>query len=288
MLTALIGHGPFRRAISVPRRRGRLHVMPTSTGFEQATGPAYSFDGRRRGSLPFAVLQHSVAGAGRLRYERQVSRIKSGQTMLVAIPHAHRYWLESGEDWRFFWIGVTGQEALRLVYTIQAAVGPVLTLRPETIDRLAGFCLDLGQAAEDEAGVGRLSAIAYAALMAVFDDIQGHHPLIASEAASPGIARACQHARAHLDQPLAVEDLAAIAGYSRSHFTRLFAAEVGIAPAEFVGRERMHRASRLLPNAALSIKQIATSCGFADPNYFAKVFRRHFDASPSEYRSGKL
>lgn len=287
MLTEVIRHGPFRRAISVPRRRGRLHVMPTSTGFEHARGPGYSFDGRRRGSLPFAVLQHAIAGTGRLRHERQLHRIRPGQTMLVTIPHPHRYWLEAGESWSFFWIGLTGREALRLVYAIQATVGPVLTLRPDTVDRLAGFCLDLGRAAGEEAEVGGLSAIAYAALMAVFDDVQARHPLIAAEATSPGIARACRHAQAHLDQRLTVEDLAAVAGYSRAHFTRVFTAELGLAPAEFITRERMQRASRLLPNPALSIKDIASSCGFPDPNYFAKVFRRHFDTNPSDYRAAR-
>ena len=288
VLERLIERGAFRTTIAVPRRRGRLHVMPTSVGFEHARGPGYDFDGRQRGPLPFAVLQHAVAGCGRLRHERRVHRIKPGQTMLVTIPHAHRYWVDAGETWTFFWIAVTGQEALRLAYAIQAASGPVLTLRRGTIDQLAAHCLDLGDRARDASAVGRLSAMAYAALMALFDDVLDHHPAGRPDPASVQITRVYSHIRANLNRSLSVGELAEVAEYSRAHFSRMFAAEAGLAPAEFVSQERMRLASRLLPNAALSIKEISAACGFADPNYFAKAFRQSFGVSPTEFRSTDL
>ena len=284
MLDELVERGAFRISISAPRRRGRLHVMPTSVGLEQAVGPGYSFDGRQRGSLPFAVLQHTISGRGRLLYGRHLHRIEPGQTMLVTIPHTHRYWLEAGESWSFFWIGLTGQEALRLLYAIQATAGPVLTLHSATIDRLAGFCLQLSSHATDETAVGSLSAIAYAALMALFDDVLNRHHMTRPEGASFDIARVYRHVRTNLDQPLGVDDLAAVAGFSRAHFSRIFAAETGLAPAEFVFEERMRLAERLLLNLALSIKEVSAACGYADANYFAKAFRRHFGTSPTDFR----
>jgi AraC-like DNA-binding protein len=284
VLDALVERGAFRAEISVPRRRGRLHVMPTSVGFEHAQGPGYDFDGRQRGPLPFAVLQHAVAGCGRLRQDRRLYRVKPGQTMLVTIPQAHRYWVEAGESWTFFWIGMTGQEALRLVYAIQAVAGPVLTLQRRTIDQLARHCLDLGDRARDASAVGALSAIAYAALMALFDDVLDRHQTSRADQASLHIAPVYAHIRANLDKPLLVGDLAEVARYSRAHFSRVFAAEAGLAPAEFVSQERMRLASRLLPNTALSIKEISAACGFADANYFAKAFRQSFVVSPTQFR----
>ena len=96
MLPELIERGPFGRPISLPQRRDRLHVMPTSTGYEIAEGPGYDWDGRRRGSVPFSVLQYCIAGEGRLQYERHSYRVRPGETMLVVIPHAHRYWVDEG------------------------------------------------------------------------------------------------------------------------------------------------------------------------------------------------
>ncbi len=94
------------------------------------------------------------------------------------------------------------------------------------------------------------------------------------------------HIMENLQTPLPVDELARVAGLSRAHFSRMFAANEGLPPAEFVLRRRLQRAARLLTQAApLSIKDISVMSGFDDPNYFAKVFRRYFGASPTEFRT---
>lgn len=94
------------------------------------------------------------------------------------------------------------------------------------------------------------------------------------------------HIAANLQHPLPVEKLADVSGLSRAHFSRVFAASEGMPPAEFVLRKRLQSATKLLTKAAhLSVKEVAVMSGFEDPNYFAKVFRRYFGASPTEFRT---
>jgi AraC-like DNA-binding protein len=47
----------------------------------------------------------------------------------------------------------------------------------------------------------------------------------------------------------------------------------------------MRRAASLLVSGAASVKEVSRACGFDDPNYFAKAFRRSFGASPTEFRT---
>lgn len=48
----------------------------------------------------------------------------------------------------------------------------------------------------------------------------------------------------------------------------------------------MQRATKLLTNAAfLPVKEVAIMTGFDDANYFSKVFRRIYGASPTEFRT---
>ncbi len=84
---------------------------------------------------------------------------------------------------------------------------------------------------------------------------------------------------------LDVQALADLAGLSRAHFSRVFKTCEGVPPAEFVLAERMRRAASLLVSGASSVKTVARDCGFDDPNYFAKAFRRRFGASPTEFRT---
>jgi AraC-like DNA-binding protein len=282
VLELLRARGSGRSAISLARGRDRLHVMPTSAGYEVAADSSYSWDGRLRGQTPFAIIQHTIGGAGRLRYERHNRLVVPGETMLVVIPHNHRYWIEDGERWEFFWIAITGQEALRLHRAILASAGPVFRLRPETIERLASMSLDLRDGKAESPGAA--SAIAYAATMALYDDLLGGE---ASSRATQGASmkHVLAHIRRNLSQPLDVPHLADIAGLSRAHFSRVFTDCEGVSPAAFVMAERMRRAASLLVSGASSVKEVSRACGFDDANYFAKAFRRSFGASPTEFRT---
>jgi AraC-like DNA-binding protein len=284
VLDRLIEHGPVMRSVSLPRGRQRLHTMPTSTGYEVRTESSYDWDGRKRGHSRFTVLQHTIAGAGNLRYENRTYRVKPGETLLLIIPHNHRYWLEQGGRWEFFWISMHGEEALRIHQDILDVTGPVLKLQPETIERLADCTLRLIDGGANRPGTA--SAIAYEAAMALYDDVFGSHPAISRE--NRAMQHVIDHIAANLDQPLLVSELAEVSGMSRAHFSRVFAASEGMPPAEFVLQRRLLRAAKLLAHNNVPIKEISIRCGFPDPNYFAKVFRRVYGASPTEYRTSGM
>ena len=149
-----------------------------------ATDASYDWDGRKRGQTPFTVLQHTISGAGNLRYESRNYRCSAGETLLVLVPHNHRYWLEKGERWEFFWISMNGEEALR-IHKIDPVSAPVrcCRLQPETIDHLADCSLRLINGGGRSPGSA--SAIAYEAAMALYDDVFGSHAVFSRENTAP-------------------------------------------------------------------------------------------------------
>lgn len=268
------------RALSLPRGRHRLHAMPTSAGYEIKENETYDWDGRKRGQTPFTVLQHTIGGEGRLRYENRNYRLGAGDTLLVMVPHNHRYWLEKNRSWEYFWISMNGEEALRIHRLILAAAGPVLKLQQATIDQLASHSLQLVRDADTPA---KASAIAYGAAMALYDDVFSSHAFATDQSAMQSVI---DHIKANLDKPLPVEMLAAVSGLSRAHFSRVFSESEGLPPAEYVLQQRMQRAAKLLTNAALlPVKEVAILSGFEDANYFSKAFRRVYGINPTEFRT---
>jgi AraC family transcriptional activator FtrA len=112
------------------------------------------------------------------------------------------------------------------------------------------------------------------------------------EASLPSAAGSAGHrlqdvlvwAQAHLDQSLPVSALAARACMSPRQFLRQFRAQLGMAPTDWLLRERCQRARSLLEATPLSHEQIARHCGYESCETFRVAFRRGVGVAPAEYR----
>lgn len=88
---------------------------------------------------------------------------------------------------------------------------------------------------------------------------------------------------AHLEAPISLDELAATAGYSSFHASRLFRQVVGITPSAYLRARR-------LAHAALKLKQdrkvneVAAEVVFESHEGFTRAFRREFGASPQTVR----
>ena len=74
-------------------------------------------------------------------------------------------------------------------------------------------------------------------------------------------------------------------GCSADYLSHAFRSETGRRLTSFINEERVKLAKYLLQSSAMSVGEVALSCGFADPNYFARVFRRWTEKTPREYRA---
>lgn len=90
---------------------------------------------------------------------------------------------------------------------------------------------------------------------------------------------------AHLDEKIALDDLAATIALSRYHFVRRFRQSTGTSPHEFVLRQRVEQATTLLSRTSIPLLDIAARCGFADQSHLTRVFKKHVGTTPGRYRS---
>ena len=101
---------------------------------------------------------------------------------------------------------------------------------------------------------------------------------------STAIMAAQTYALAHLDEDPAVAALASAAGLGASQFHARFIHEVGEPPAEWLRRQRLERAKRLLSETTTPITALALALGFPSSQYFATVFRRYTGLTPGAFR----
>jgi AraC family transcriptional regulator len=93
-----------------------------------------------------------------------------------------------------------------------------------------------------------------------------------------------QYILEHIDEPLNRGVLAAVAGFSVSHFHRIFTAYIGENIASYVRRMRLERAGRKLRMGAVDITEVALAAGYDTHAAFSKAFKQQFGLSPSEFR----
>ena len=100
-----------------------------------------------------------------------------------------------------------------------------------------------------------------------------------------GLAATLEWARARLDQPLTVRELADHAGLSTRQLARRMQAELQTGPLDWLHQQRISRAQELLERTDASIDQIAGSCGMGTAATLRRHFHRALGVTPTTYRT---
>ena len=100
-----------------------------------------------------------------------------------------------------------------------------------------------------------------------------------------GLAPTLEWARARLDQPITVRDLADHAGLSTRQLARRMHAELQAGPLHWLHQQRIARAQELLERTDASVEQIAASCGMGTAATLRRHFHRVVGVSPTAYRA---
>ena len=88
----------------------------------------------------------------------------------------------------------------------------------------------------------------------------------------------------HLADSLTIDKLSALACMSKATFFRVFKREFGITPVEFIIRERLGEAKRLLRHPLASVAEVCLRAGFNNVSYFQSLFKKHEGITPGAYK----
>jgi transcriptional regulator GlxA family with amidase domain len=89
----------------------------------------------------------------------------------------------------------------------------------------------------------------------------------------------------NLRTKLSVSSLARRAAMSPRNFARIFREEIGETPARYIDTLRVEAARRQLETTALSLDEVAETCGFGSAEVLRRTFFRRIGTTPGKYRS---
>jgi AraC family transcriptional regulator len=136
-----------------------------------------------------------------------------------------------------------------------------------------------------------LDSVEQAMAVALVKDRAARHRLVQMYRGGLGSARLRkikELVQAKMEDDLGLDEMAQSVGLSTAHFGRMFRKSTGETPHQFVLRQRIERAKRMLRAPNARVLDVAVACGFKTQQHFAQVFRDVCRISPTEYRQDFL
>lgn len=104
------------------------------------------------------------------------------------------------------------------------------------------------------------------------------------ETYSKPVLSCMEYMKAHLDEPVTLEELGKLTDYSALHIQRLFRRDTQQTPHDYLTALRMSRARELLTDEEISVTMIAEQCGFESESHFQSLFKKQTGMTPGKYR----
>lgn len=232
------------------------------------------------------LLVLCIQGRGWIRSGDRQAEVTSGDLAWLPANTPHAYGASPGDPWRILWAHFQGAEVPHwqheLGWAAKVPFGVVQFGRERAgtlgLEKVYA-CLESGYSLHHLLAAG-------AALRAVF--CAALHRMSGPRAAKTSHERTAAVRDAIVADPArshSLDELAAAAGLSVPHFCQLFRGQTGFTPIDFVNRQRIRAACRLLDTTRETVRSIASEVGFDDPYYFSRCFHRIMGLSPRAYRA---
>ena len=169
----------------------------------------------------------------------------------------------------------------------QMAIEPQIAVRDEQLSHMA---MSLLCELNAENIVGRLYADSVASAFAI--QLIRRYSVLKDVGMTKGgmaphkLRRALEFISDKLEQQqgIALEVVAQEVGMSRYHFSRVFKESMGLSPINYIVRQRIERAKKLLAETDLPIADIALQAGFSGQSHFTTFFSKLVGLTPRSFR----
>ena len=119
-------------------------------------------------------------------------------------------------------------------------------------------------------------------------DFQSMQPIAGAQvrlSGDKGVDRCIALMKAHIEEPISVQELAAKLGITVRSMERWFRSVLNTTPGRFYREMRLNRAMNLLLNTSMSVQEIGLACGFCGG--FTHVFKSTYGVTPNELRKSR-
>ncbi|MDW8574120.1 AraC family transcriptional regulator [Staphylococcus shinii] len=255
----------------------------SAIGFELIQSSSYRWHGLHRGEKDVYIFQYTTRGYGAISIDEKIYQLAKDDAFFVRVPSNHCYYLPNhSSEWEFVYFTIYGEEVSRLFNRIVSTHGNILKfpINSEPITHIIETLQKI-----DAVGIKHgyeSSSCAYTFMMKCLEYLE--YGLQKSNNYPLPTVKAINFIENHYQQDITLDDIVAVTGLSKYHFSRQFHKVVNDTPINFLTKIRIKNSLILLTKSSQSIESIAYEVGYASSNYFSKVFKKIVGITPNNYR----
>jgi AraC-like DNA-binding protein len=217
----------------------------------------------------------------------EVFHLTAGHTLHLFPGRKHGSTKPMPSDLKFYWIHFEVDdgdnknylnEQKPLAYPVQMPQTALLS-RPDALERLFRIFLS-------EQEIGTLRPLAANVLTMLMLNEVAQQARGSEETSGLNVVATWAHTyiRMNFDRPITASTVAEAVRYNVDYLGRIYRETYHCTLTEAIHRRRIRKACDYLLNSSLTISQIASACGFSDPDYFRRIFKRYMQITPNDYR----
>lgn len=235
------------------------------------------------------ILIYSVEGKGWFEQNDVYHKVSSNQFFVLPKGEAHAYGSDKNDPWTIYWIHFDGSLAgffsanLNRVHEIGiekcSRIEDRLNLFEEIFSTLKSGYNTNNLEYATSCLFRFMGTLKFPGAFNRSNNVFSDFPEI--------VSMAIHYMRENLHRKVKIEEIAAYAGFSVSHFSALFHQKTGFSPISYLTHLKIQQACHYLDFTDMKVNQVSMKIGFDDPFYFSRTFRKEMNISPAEYRNKK-
>ena len=246
------------------------YLKINSCGFQNAESPFTVV--RKNGRKDYLILLISQ-GKSSVLHNSKTFDLSAGNFLIYAPGEEQKYSFETNTS--SMWCHFSGRILEELFEECNLQSGVYYTSNNAVLEAFSNLIRNFNTPSQSKLAIVYLLELIYSISSAI----------TSPEPAFPdALLSVISYINENYNKTISLDTLAKISGYSKSRFSHIFSEYMNTTPIRYQNEIRLRNASEMLTSTHLSVSDIAISCGFSDPLYFSRVFRKKYNITPTDYR----
>lgn len=236
------------------------------------------------------ILHAIIEGEGFYEINGKQYWLKENDGFIVKKNNHVKYWPSESNPWTIMWVGIAGGDLNNILSNTKLNNNYVVRYKKNSsvLDTIKNIINAINK---KNFNINKNSLYLLGQLYILLDEIQKEFSLpLKSDSfdtmTEPELIELIyNYIYENYTTGITIEHICNHFGVNRNYLFKIFKKHFGQSPKKIIQQLRMVKATQLLMNESLLVKEIASQVGYSDSLVFSKMFKEYYKYSPTEFRS---